>query len=431
MNCLREIRLEGIGRFDTFEWMIDPRLGLEEVPRWNVVTGENGSGKTTFLQTVALSFIGEDKAKIVHRGAFRPMIRRGKENGIVCTHIETTKNRYGKVKKLESKLRFSQKNGLEKPVYWLDEKQTQSFFSAAYGFSGQVTRDDTRYDFLCRTDPVAARHLTVFGKESVLESASQSWIKSLNNIDWCGAQTIRDRIHVFLRNLWNEICEFKLKDLDRGLIFWDDEYELSVFDLGTGHQMLIGFVIDLIRHMVWHYDLDVFNNENTQIVKPGIVLLDDLGNNLHPSLQRMLGKTLTKAFPNVQFVLTTHNIFVCQGVVPSNNVSVYKLPSLKYDYDMGEQITGYSLDRLVYGDLLEAYSSGTFGRDVNRSDDAKVMLERLAELNVKSVFEPLSDEEQGEREGLQAIFGTRPHFMGDTYLSDSIESVQIKERGEK
>ena len=69
------------------------------------------------------------------------------------------------------------------------------------------------------------------------------------------------------------------------------------------------------------------------------------------------------------------------------------------------RVTGQELNRLLYGNILEAYSTNLFGVE-KRSEQADEKLERLAELNIKEVFEGLSEAEQKEQEDLRAIFPT-------------------------
>lgn len=52
------------------------------------------------------------------------------------------------------------------------------------------------------------------------------------------------------------------------------------------------------------------------------VLIDEVENHLHPSMQRELLPKLTKAFPNVQFIVTTHSPLVVNSV---KNSTVYVL----------------------------------------------------------------------------------------------------------
>jgi hypothetical protein len=69
-------------------------------------------------------------------------------------------------------------------------------------------------------------------------------------------------------------------------------------------------------------------------------------------------------------------------------------------------LQGVMLDRLRYGNVLDAYGTEIFGRCVARSDASRAMLKRLVQLNRKEVDEGLSDEEIQEQGRLRSILGT-------------------------
>jgi hypothetical protein len=64
-------------------------------------------------------------------------------------------------------------------------------------------------------------------------------------------------------------------------------------------------------------------------------------------------------------------------------------------------VTGSDLDRLLYGNVLDAYGTELFGRGVTRSEASRLQLERLAELNARAIFDRLSEAEQAEQRQLR------------------------------
>lgn len=57
----------------------------------------------------------------------------------------------------------------------------------------------------------------------------------------------------------------------------------------------------------------------------GVVLIDEIDLHLHPKWQRTVVSDLMKAFPNIQFVATTHSPFVIQSLPPSPEVKLINL----------------------------------------------------------------------------------------------------------
>lgn len=68
-----------------------------------------------------------------------------------------------------------------------------------------------------------------------------------------------------------------------------------------------------------------------------VVLFDEPENHLHPELQRQIVPNLLRAFPNIQFIIATHSPFVVTSVAESN---VYVL-----DYEADGGVVSRLLDR--------------------------------------------------------------------------------------
>ena len=67
-----------------------------------------------------------------------------------------------------------------------------------------------------------------------------------------------------------------------------------------------------------------------------VALIDEPENHLHPELQKSFLGNLIKAFPNVQFIVATHNPFMISAVKESN---VYVL-----DYNEEHKVFSTKLD---------------------------------------------------------------------------------------
>jgi len=69
-----------------------------------------------------------------------------------------------------------------------------------------------------------------------------------------------------------------------------------------------------------------------------VALIDEAENHLHPSMQRSLLPKLLEAFPQVQFIVTTHSPFIINSVVQSNIYALkyndqHKVDSHKLDFE--------------------------------------------------------------------------------------------------
>ena len=163
---------------------------------------------------------------------------------------------------------------------------------------------------------------------------------------------------------------------------------------------------ELIRQLSRHYSAsELFDKKNQRVIVPGVVLIDEVDAHLHPTWQKRIGFWLTEHFPAIQFIVTTHSPLICQAAV---NGSIFLLPRPGTS-ESGQMLKGANRDRLIFGDILDAYSTEAFGSADTSSPEAHKMKERLAVLNVKELREELSDAEQEEQSRLRKAFPTSPH----------------------
>lgn len=153
---------------------------------------------------------------------------------------------------------------------------------------------------------------------------------------------------------------------------------LDVAQLSQGEKSLMALIGDIARRLaVMNPSLD------NPLMGDGIVLIDEVDMHLHPKWQRSLVKSLMSTFPKCQFVLTTHSPLV---ISDSKNVLTYmmcadgakQLPPL-----YGEDANTVLLDimdtdvrnadiNIKINDLLDAIHS----RNLN---DARILLKALEE----------------------------------------------------
>jgi hypothetical protein len=179
---------------------------------------------------------------------------------------------------------------------------------------------------------------------------------------------------------------------------------LAVEELSDGYRSVLGIAFELIRRLAEHYGADAIwsTSDPPKVQSAGVVLIDEIDAHLHPSWQRKIGYWFTDWFPNIQFIVTTHSPLICQA---AERGSILRLPDPGTD-DSPRLVQSLELERLLYGNVLDAYATPSFGHVPTRSDSGQAKLERLAELNHKSLREDLSDEELDEREHLLRVMPT-------------------------
>lgn len=106
--------------------------------------------------------------------------------------------------------------------------------------------------------------------------------------------------------------------LDELSMVHPDHGELPVSMLSDGVREVIGLVADLALRCV---RLNPHLGADAPLISRGIVLIDEVDLHLHPAWQQRIVESLRSAFPQVQFVLTTHSPQVL-STVESKNIRV-------------------------------------------------------------------------------------------------------------
>lgn len=113
--------------------------------------------------------------------------------------------------------------------------------------------------------------------------------------------------------------------------------------LSDGYLRLVSIVTDLAFRCALLNGAAV-KSQSVLDETPGVVLLDEMDEHLHPSLQSSILTTLSKSFPKVQFIVSTHAPMVMTDVESNDRNIVYKL---SYSTDEGyshKMINTYGLD---------------------------------------------------------------------------------------
>jgi len=84
---------------------------------------------------------------------------------------------------------------------------------------------------------------------------------------------------------------------------------LDIMQLSDGYKTLLSLVIDLASRMALA-NPDMPN----PLEAPAIILIDEIDLHLHPEWQRKVIGDLLRAFPNTQFILTTHSPYIIEAV---------------------------------------------------------------------------------------------------------------------
>lgn len=170
----------------------------------------------------------------------------------------------------------------------------------------------------------------------------------------------------------------------------------SFMQLSGGYSAAIMIVSDLLMRMDQNW---LINNTTQNTSLKGIVLIDEIETHLHLSLQRKILPFLTRLFPNIQFIVSTHSPFVVNSI---DNAVIYDLEN---HITVPNGLTNYS-----YEGVVEGYFK------VNElSDELKRKFERYKALVHQS---HLSDDDMDEIMDLELYLDNIPDYLMPSLAAD-------------
>lgn len=109
--------------------------------------------------------------------------------------------------------------------------------------------------------------------------------------------------------------DFYIEEGSRDVIIILGEQRIPYTCLSAGQRLLLSMAADIA---IRAETLNPHLGERTVLDTPGIVLIDEIENHLHPAWQRKVVASLQEAFPSIQFVCTSHSPQVFGELLPEN-----------------------------------------------------------------------------------------------------------------
>lgn len=364
--------------------VVDCRGADGEIRQWTVLLGENNTGKTNVLR--ALSYLVVSKFDFrVEFGEEREVI--GEGTTFAARGNETF---FGKGKQYVKSI-------LSNGDHWNSDssiecaKGTVSYLDLfPYGVNRVPARavlserETFPYDTLFSSD---ARLLDL-----------QEWLLQLDYSQKSGSEKSQkhlDKMHELLKSeLFPEIKGFKfgryeLENDQVSVRFETIDGDMRFDELGFGYQTTLTWLTDFCKRM-----FELYPDAENPLQEEAVVLVDELDLHLHPKWQRDIVPTLSKVFPRVQFIVTTHSPHVLQSMAEVN------LYVLRRDETSGEitversdvtDFTGWTVEEIlsetmelkdgvrsvVYNEKKRAFENALKAKDRQAAEQLYAELEQM------------------------------------------------------
>jgi len=323
---------------------------LELHPQFTLLVGDNGTGKTTILDALAIAagvwlvnspdtnlnfsrrsilrseirlesistdtitqFIEHPPTQIKAIGTINDQsiqwLRQIKENSSRTSNTES-KRAIDIISKLFKQVEEGAKIWLPIIAYYGSGRSGLPSNQRAMIYTSPSRRWDAFYN--CFEERISiARLRTWFQKEAIASVKRQGQMRS-------GYKVVKFAILRCIPNandLWF--------DGDRGEIVIAINGQPQPFsNLSAGQKMMVALIADLAIKIVTQNaaflteDLDTESQALPQILQQtsGLVMIDEIDVHLHPKWQRQVVNDLKTTFPTIQFICTTHSPFIIQAI---------------------------------------------------------------------------------------------------------------------
>lgn len=401
-------------------------MTFDQMPGWHIIIGDNGSGKSSLIKAIALNLVGPDDIQGL-REDWRDWLRKEAQDGIISLLIEGDRNidrksgrgkppdniqvlaklilkRDGNRVELKDNRNTPQGNYCQPENYnWGDNV---GWFSAAYGPFRRLSGGNKDWEKLYYSHPKLAAHLSAFGEDVALTEAI-AWLRELKYkaLENKPEGKLLEHIKSFVNQSNLLPHDTQISKIGSDGVFFSDgnNSEVSVSELSDGYRSILSMIFELIRQLVNTYGTDdVFKDiENHVISLPGVVLIDEIDAHLHPSWQKEVGFWFRRYFPKLQFIISTHSPLVCRAVETGGSIWRLPAPGSQKEFNKVEDAEH---NQLIYGNVLDAYSTDMFGEDMLRSQSSKDKITQLAKLNLKKAKKKISKQEEKELQQLRIMF---------------------------
>lgn len=406
-------------------------MKLADCPGWHVILGDNGSGKSSIIKSLAIILAGGPKVSaarqiwddwlaqnestaeievVINRAdEYDQYVLKGKQPASYT--MRATIERADLPNGIATSISFNKQNHktAERTIW----ATGNGWFSSSFGPFRRFSGGDRDWDrlFVSPEYRRIAAHLSAFG-EDVAFSEALYWLQQLK-VNSLEDPTSKSKI------LLEAIVDFvnasellphgsRISDITTKSVRLLDAAgaNITVEQMSDGYRSVLSLTFELLRQMCLAFGDDIMLNDLKitpgTVSLPGVVAIDEIDAHLHPTWQTRIGDWFLDHFPNVQFFTTTHSPLVCRA---ARRGSIWRLPAPGVK-GTATRILGQEYERLVYGNILEAYGTDFFGKDVDASSKTKEVAEKIARLSMLGALGKITHEQKVELEKLQAIHPT-------------------------
>ena len=293
-----------------------------------IITGKNGSGKTSLLDALAAYL-----DVITHPAAYRECRKKLEQSKEELQNVISRENASEELEKIQKRVEDYEKCykilmgdlivEFETPIDDIQDFFPQGKFVTAYYKADRIFKAQI---------PQHVEKVALKKDYSIKETPRQDFVKYLLDLKMTQALAVTggkkekaDQIAAWFQNFDNLLKRI-FDDDSVELVFDEETFQFTIHmegrdpidfnELSSGYAAVLDIVVDLIIRM------ESQTERRFDFSVAGIVLIDEIETHLHLELQRKILDLLTSIFPNIQFIMSTHSLFIINSV---DNAVIYDL----------------------------------------------------------------------------------------------------------
>lgn len=360
----------------------------EERFKWVTLLGDNGTGKTTILQALALTLSGRNPIGLAEFINILYGNNKDLNSNTPYFPVQTlveldekdiSTKQTEKGNSIRSVLQKVAPNCIDKVIYGDDNappvtypynndvysiRQSSLFeannaqFAAGYGAFRHISKKETLSVPQIVEPKKRNNFLTLFEELESLGGFHQ-WLITLDYQRNSPRESISQKEEEHynlaiqaLNDLLPANSTFHSVD-SKGIWYTVNGQKVSASYLSDGFRSILALVGDLLWRLMHTYP-----ESDNPLHETGVVLIDELAIHLHPKWQRQIAGDLQRTFPNLQFIVTTHSPLIASGA--GKDAVTYQLEldeQGKTQIEEIKDIYAWSLDRSLQSEAFDLDSA--------------------------------------------------------------------------
>lgn len=365
--------------------------------RWNVILGDNGTGKTTVLKGLVIGFYAPIVYGELDNNFFKKQTLNRSPSLAPSIDLSLSYDEFNVSVRFDPNSQnqpdVSQAVGNKSILEWLKFLQDDVLGIFAYGASRRIGDNGIN-----KTD--STTFVNLFQDSQSLVNA-EDWLVQAEYLSLKESR-FRNRYHIIL-NILRDIFREEVSDIyintETGVpkVFFKTHYgDVRLHELSLGYKTLIAWMVDLAKGL-----LDRYPDSENPLAETAVCLVDEIDLHLHPKFQRTIIQFLTDTFPNTQFIVTAHSPLIVLAAeerpLDANIILLKREDDHTVVVNDPVDVSKWSVDQILNSDLFgyvppasESLTELRTERDalLAKPKLAKKEKDRLAELDEKIGFIP-------------------------------------------